>query len=210
MNQPIKSRILEPTKLTSGQLGIMREFLIETLDQAASAMGQMLRIRIKADLLGFGEGRIGRIQEFDDLGQFRVHVMKVALKGPIGGAFYFIINSHEVETINNVCLPKEVNAPTNSESRQIKFGFIAEIENMIAALATTEISEFLGVQLLGHVPEISVIQGSVVNDFLREEAKATNASFYVRSVLAGLVVEVSPHFIWMLDDEFKHILRMNS
>jgi len=210
MNQPLKSRPLETSKLTESQLGIMREFLVETLDQAASSMGQMLRIRIKADLLGFGEGDLDRIQEFDDLGQFRVHVMKVALKGPIGGAFYFIINSHEVETINNVCLPKEVSAPTNSESRQIKFGFIAEIENMIAALATTEISEFLGVQLFGQVPVISVIQGSLVNDFLREEAKANNSTFFVRSVLAGMVVEVSPHFIWMLDDEFKRILRINS
>jgi len=210
MNQPLKSRAAETPKLTEDQLGIMREFLVETLDQAASSMGQMLRIRIKADLLGFGEGEIDRIQEFDDLGQFRVHVMKVALKGPIGGAFYFIINSHEVDTINNVCLPKEVSAPTNSESRQIKYGFIAEIENMIAALATTEISEFLGVQLFGQVPVTNVIQGSAVNDFLWEEAKATNATFFVRSVLAGMVVEVAPHFIWMLDDEFKRILRMNS
>lgn len=210
MNQPLKSRSAEIPKLTEDQLGIMREFLVQTLDQAASSMGQMLRIRIKADLLGFGEGEIDRIQEFDDLGQFRVHVMKVALKGPIGGAFYFIVNSHELDTINRVCLPKEVSAPTNSESRQIKFGFIAEIENMIAALATTEISEFLGVQLFGQVPEISIIQGNAVNEYLWEEAHANHSTFFVRSVLAGMVVEVAPHFIWMLDDEFKRILRMNS
>lgn len=201
---------MDNDKLNEFQLEIVRDFLGETLDRASSAMGQMLRMRIKPELIGFGEGRWSSIQAFDDLGQFRVHVMKVMLKGSVGGAFYFLINSHEVETINRVCLPKQVEASTNSQSRQIKYGFISEIENMIAALATTEISEFLGVQLYGQVPETSVITGSVVNDFLRAEARANNANFYVRSILRGMNIEIQPHFVWMLDDEFKKILKLNT
>lgn len=206
LKQPSKG----PIKLNETQLEIVREFLEDTLSQAASSMGQMLRIRIQSDLLDYGEGELPYIQEFEDLGQFRAHVMKVALKGPIGGAFYFIINSHEVELINQVSLPKGVEPSTNSESRQIKFGFMAEIENMIAALAATEISDFLGVQLFGKVPEISVIKGIMVNEFLQAEASYYKASFHVNSVLKGVVVEVSPHFIWLLDDEFKKILTLNT
>jgi chemotaxis protein CheY-P-specific phosphatase CheC len=197
-------------RLNDFQLDIVRDFLTETLERTSSAMGQMLRMRVKSELIGFGEGRWSTIEAFDHLGQFRVHVMKVSLKGPVGGAFYFLINSHEVETINNNCLPKQMEAATNSENRQIKYGFISEIENTIAAMATTEISEFLGVQLFGMVPETSVIQGKVVNDFLRAEARANNANFYVRSIMKGINIDVAPHFVWMLDDEFKNILKLNT
>ena len=79
-------------ELNDTQLAIIREMLVETLEHAAESMGNMLRVRMKVELLGFGEGVFNPITEFDSLGKFRVHVVKVALKGEIGGAFYFLIN----------------------------------------------------------------------------------------------------------------------
>ena len=53
------------------QLGIIRKMLVETLEQAATSMGNMLRVRMKVQLLGFGDGIFNPIAEFDSLGKFR-------------------------------------------------------------------------------------------------------------------------------------------
>jgi len=43
--------------------------------------------------MGFGLGPIRRIAELDDLGRFKVHLMRVAFRGEINGALYFVINN---------------------------------------------------------------------------------------------------------------------
>ena len=191
------------------QLGIIRKMLVETLEQAATSMGNMLRVRMKVELLGFGEGLFNPITEFDSLGKFRVHVVKVALRGEIGGAFYFLINGHEVELINSTSMSKRISPSTNAKSRQLKHGFMTEIENMIAALSITEISEFLGVELLGGVPDITVMEGELINDYLEDEMFVNKASFHVTSLLSGVAVNISPYFIWMLDENFSRTLKLN-
>jgi len=196
-------------KLNETQIAIIREMLVETLERAATSMGNMLRVRMKADLLGFGDGVLASISEFDSLGRFRVHVVKVALRGEIGGAFYFLINGYEVDLINSTSMSKNITAKTNSQNRQLKHGFMIEIENMISALSIAEISEFLGMELLGGVPEITIMKGELINDYLLDEMVANKAVFHVTSLLSGVAVNISPYFIWMLDENFTRTLKLN-
>lgn len=205
-----RRQIQEEDKLGEQELDLIRDFLVESMNQAAESMGQMLHIRVKANLLSYGEGNFSPISDFDMLGKFRAHVMKVALNGPIGGAFYFIINWHEVELINRVCMPDSINPTTNSENRQLKIGIISEIENTIAAQSVHRISDFLGVQLLGGVPEMDTMEGERINDYLIEELYAHDASFYAQSVLNGVAVDISPYFVWMLDENFGKMLKLNT
>jgi chemotaxis protein CheY-P-specific phosphatase CheC len=202
--------MLDQERLGALELDLVKDFLVESMDQAAVSMGQMLHIRVKANLINFGEGQITPIAAFDQLGKFRAHVMKVALNGPIGGAFYFIINWHEVELINRVCMPDSINPATHSENRQMKIGIISEIENTIAAQSVSRISDFLGVQLLGGVPEMDTMEGERINEYLVEELYANKASFYAQSVLNGVAVDISPYFVWMLDDNFSKTLKLNT
>ena len=189
---------------------IIEELVEGALKKSAEAMEKMLKIRIKSDLLDFGAGRLRAISGFDELGRFKVHLVKVVLKGEIGGAFYFIINAHEVDLINQVCMPEDlVSSGKVAENKLMKHGFMSEIENMIAALSIGEISEFLGVQLLSEVPEVMILQGDEVNDFLFDENFSMKTAFFVKSELTGVVVNISPFFLWMLDDTFINKLRLN-
>lgn len=173
-------------------------------------MEKMLKIRIKSRLLDFGLGRLRPISGFDELGRFKVHLVKVQLKGEVGGAFYFVINAHEVDLINQVCVPEGMRVSgTVSENKLMKHGFMSEIENMIAALSIGEISEFLGVQLLSEVPKVMILQGDEVNEFLQSENFNAKTAFYVKSELTGVVVNISPFFLWMLDESFLEKLRLN-
>ena len=150
----------------------------------------------------------GPIDDFDSLGQFKVHVLKVALRGQIGGAFYFLVNGYEVELIYP-SMPKNLGTSTNLKARQMRCGFMTEIENMIAALSITEISEFLGVELLGSVPEITIMEGRGVKAYLEAEMYVNKTAFHVTAMFSGVIVEIAPYFIWMLDNKFTETLKLN-
>lgn len=195
--------------LNTTQYEILREMIDDTLGKAADAMEKMLRIRVKARDMDVGNGRFPNFDDFDMLGRFKVHLVKVEFGNEIRGAFYFIIKGHEVDLINSVCLPESVNNVKTGESKLMKHDFMLEIENMIASLSITEISDFLGVQLLGEVPVVKVMQGDQVNEYLKLEAEKNKASVHVKSVLAGVNVDVAPYFLWTLDHSFIDKLRLN-
>lgn len=191
------------------EVEVIQELVDVAIAKAVRSMELMLKIRVKAEHVRFGRGPLDHIAEFDSLGRFKVHMVKVAFKGDLKGSFYFIINGHEVDLINQVCLPEKIALDSRSESKLMSHGFMSEIENMIAAQSINEISEFLGVQLLGEVPEVNIMHGSKVNEYLEQENEWNKTAFFVRSVLSGVVVNVSPYFVWMLDQSFLDKLRQN-
>ena len=169
--------------LTKGELAITKELVHGAISKAVLSMQRMLQIPLRSDYIDFGNGSLEPISEFDLLGRFKVHLIRVVFKGDIKGAFYFAINGHEVHEITRACLPENIHSKNTPESKMMKLGFMVEIENMIAELAITEISDFLGVHLIGDVPTVKVMKGKMVNDYLREENEVHKTAFYVKSVL---------------------------
>ncbi len=189
---------------------IIKEMLSESLTKAAESMAQMLRIRVEPELIHFGEGQLMPLREFDELGRFKVNLMKVAFSGEINGAFYFVINNHEMDLINKVCLPADITASRSSHTKMMKHDFMSEIENLIANMSIAALSDFLGVQVIGDVPIIRNIKGELVNDYLANENELNKTNFFVKSTLNGIVVNIAPHFLWMIDENFIRITKLNT
>jgi chemotaxis protein CheY-P-specific phosphatase CheC len=188
---------------------IIEELVKSTLHKAASSMEMMLKIRIRAEHIKYAVGPTKPVAEWDQLGEFTVHIAKFAFTGDINGAFYFIINRPEIDLINRIGMPGELMPDNRPMSKVMQHGFMSEIENIIASNSLTEISNFLGVHMQGEVPEILIMQGKDINDYLLDENDILPTAFHVKSVLAGVAIEVAPHFIWMLDQKFNDILRQN-
>ena len=188
---------------------IVEDMILESLDKAATSMEQMLKIRVKPKITGFGLGPIRHIPEFDDLGRFKVNLMKVAFRGEINGALYFVINNHEMDLINRVNLPESVVSTRNTQTKMMKHDFMSEIENLIANQSIAALSEFLGVQVIPEVPIIRNMRGDLVNGYLENENDQINTQFYVKSVLTGVVVNISPYFLWLIDENFMRISKLN-
>ncbi len=196
-------------ELSKLHLEIIEEMIMESLNKAALSMEQMLRIRVNPELIQFGEGELKSLHEFDDLGRFKVNLMKVAFNGEINGAFYFIINSHEMDLINQVCLPESVNTTRNSQTKMMKHDFMSEIENLIANMSIAALSDFLGVEVYGEVPIVRNMKGELVNSYLENENEINQTNFFVKSMLNGSVVNIAPHFLWMIDEHFVRITKLN-
>lgn len=188
---------------------IIRDMIAESIERAAQSMEQMLRIRISPRLIDFGQGKLKQLNEFDELGRFKVNLMKVAFSGEINGAFYFIINNHEMDLINRVCLPESVNTGPRSQNKIMKHDFMSEIENLIASMSISTLSDFLGVQVIGDVPIIRNMKGELVNEYLENENDQIQTDFFVKSTLNGTVVNISPHFLWMIDKNFLRYSKLN-
>ena len=75
--------------ITDAHLQVYREMIEEALTKAAMSMGQMLRIRMKYDLIDFGHGLLDSIDEFDLLGRFKANVVKVAFSEEIKWSLLF-------------------------------------------------------------------------------------------------------------------------
>jgi len=189
---------------------IIEEMISESLKKAAKSMEQMLRIRVNPKLIQYGEGYLKPLHEFDDLGRFKVNLMKVAFKGEINGAFYFVINSHEMDLINQVNLPDDITYSRSSEHKMMRNDFMAEIENLIANMSIAALSEFLGVEVTGEVPIVRNMKGELVNAYLENENEQNQTGFFVRSTLNGVVVNIAPHFLWMIDENFVRITKLNT
>ncbi len=196
--------------LSEIHLEIIEEMITESLNKAAQSMEQMLKIRVNPDLKQFGEGQLHSIREFDDLGRFKVNLMKVAFNGEINGAFYFVINNHEMDLINSVCLPDDITGSRNSHTKMMKHDFMSEIENLIANMSIAALSEFLGVQVIGEVPIVRNMKGELVNAYLENENELNKTNFFVNSTLNGAVVNIAPHFLWMIDDNFIRVTKLNT
>ncbi|MFK7953212.1 MAG: hypothetical protein AB8B73_10230 [Ekhidna sp.] len=197
------------TSIEDVHKNIIEGMINEALAKAADSMGKMLKIRMSPDLIDYGIGRLHKVREFDDLGRFRVNLMKVAFKGEICGAFYFVINTPEMELINKVCLPDEITEGRSSVNKMMKHDFMSEIENLIASQSIAALSDFLGVQLLGEVPLVRIIKGELVNDYLENENDQVKTQFFVKANLKGVAVNISPYFLWMIDENFMKVSRLN-
>ncbi len=195
--------------LSNFQFEIINELVDDSLQKAVSSMSNMLNIRLQKNYVNFGLGPLKGIDEINQLGRFKVHVIKVPFNGEIGGAFYFIINAHEVGTINRACLPESVTSVWSAANKEMKIDFILEIENIMAAMSIAEISELLGVQILGEVPKALILRGEEVNAYLKEENLNHKTAFYCRSVLSGLDLDIAPYFLWMMDQTFVDKLKEN-
>ncbi len=196
--------------LNPAQLEIIRELVDDAMSKTVKSMEQMLNIPLRVDFIDFGNGYLSRIHEFDQLGRFKVNVVKVTFRGEVKGACYFLINAYEIDAINRWVLPESVTSKKNAASRMMKKSFMSEIENMIAALSISEISDSLGVELLGDVPQVRVMRGEEVNEFLESENELNETAFHVKTILAGRYgVNVAPFFIWLLDRNFIEKLKLN-
>lgn len=202
--------MLPDMRLTAEQKEIIDELVQNALAKAVQSMEKMLKIRVTSSVVNFGLGPVEEMPEFDQLGRFKVHLVKMVFGGDIHGAFYFIINDHEVDLINSVCLPEELKSEKLNETKIMKHGFMSELENVIAALSINEISEYMGVNLELKVPQVQIVPGTDVNKFLEKENKIHKTAFHVKAVLEGMVVNIAPIFIWVLDENFIRVLRLNT
>ena len=127
---------------------------------------------------------------------------KTELKGQLKGTSHLIFSEDEVTKIYKACLPPNIINDDSAESKMMKMGFLSEIDNMVAAAVITEFSNFLGLDLFGHVPSLQVMSSREVNEFLEKESGEFDSVIHFKANFHGIELNISPDFIWIFQDKF--------
>jgi len=136
-----------------------------------------------------------------------VHVIKTELVGQLKGTSHLIFTEKEVYSLYEACLPKKLLNDHSPESTMMKLGFLTEIDNMVAAAVITEFSNFLGVDIFGHVPSLHVMPENEVNSYLEKEVSDLDSMIHFKAIFEGTEIDIAPDFIWIFQDEFMNKIK---
>ncbi|MBV6646286.1 MAG: hypothetical protein KI790_12600 [Cyclobacteriaceae bacterium] len=189
------------TELEKNEADIATKLIFDGLSMAKLSMEQILQSPISIKKIDYGDddNKVPRfLPENDDL----VHLISTTLMGELKGTSYLIFSEGEVNKICKACLPAGVLENDTPEGKMMKMGFLTEIDNMVSAAVITEFSNFLGLDIFGHVPSLQVIKASAVNGFLEEETTEFDSVIHFKANFHGAELDVSPDFVWIFQKEF--------
>jgi chemotaxis protein CheY-P-specific phosphatase CheC len=187
--------------LNEDELRIATKLIFDGLSMAKVSMEQILQSPIIIEKIDFEHSESGA-PRFTDQTTGSVHLIKTELIGELKGLSHLIFSESEVSKLYKACLPPNIINDDSPEANIMKMGFLTEIDNMVAAAVITEFSNFLGVEIYGHVPNLIVLKATEVNNFLKKEAEQYDSFVRFKATFHGSELDISPDFLWMFQNKF--------
>jgi len=188
--------------LGENEIEVATKLINGGLSMAKTSMELILQSPIAIEKVDYGDEAQGLGNKYNLPGDHNVSLLKTELMGDLKGSCHLIFTSDEVDKINKACLPQKVLADDSEQAKMMKLGFLTEIDNMVAAAVITEFANFLGLDLYGQVPSLHVVKSSEVNDYLGKESEVFDTVIHFKAIFNGSELEITPHFVWMVQDEF--------
>lgn len=186
--------------LKEKELEVATKLIFEGLSMAKSSMEKILRIPIELRQIDYDHSQWSHGKRFsNDLE--KVHVIKTELRGQLKGTSHLMFTETEVQNIYKACLPPSIWSKESPENSMMKVGFLTEIDNMVAAAVITEFSNFLGVDIFGHVPSLSVVSAKEIKEYLRKESVGFDSIVCFKAIFHGSELDISPDFVWIFQEE---------
>lgn len=127
-------------------------------------------------------------------------ILITELIGQLDGESYLVFNPQEKEQICDMCRAMFGNNNAIDDDTILK-----EVDNIISAAVVTEFSNQLNIRIFGDVPKLSTDMDDIIEGLIGEGNKyiiLTDAHFIFENN-----VEVTPQFIWKLDEAFLELFR---
>lgn len=130
------------------------------------------------------------------------YLLTTIIKGDFGGKAYLIFSDQEVETLLSTA-GVDLNAFEDPEVKlALAADFLLETDNIITASVVTQFANLLNHKIYGDVPKLNVMPSNELNEYLHNTNSGDLKIFYFSTEFRTKKVNVSPEFIWLLDDNF--------
>ena len=129
-------------------------------------------------------------------------LLKTELMGELSGISYLYISEQQAKVVFDKCLP-EWDGNNPDSRKEMEKAILMEIDNMLAASVVTKLSNLLGVNLYGGVPEIMVLTDKETDQLFEQQQKefpGASCYSYFRPLSAQ---SFQPGFTWFFGDDFK-------
>lgn len=188
-------------KLNENELEVASKLVFDGMSMAKKSMEQILQSPIKMEKIDWSNDDVP-LPKYQNSANQSVHVIRTNLIGELKGTSHLIFSEDEVTKVLRACLPANIVESNSPESKMMKMGFLTEMDNMMAAAVITEFSNFLGLEIYGHVPSLEVVKGSEINAFVEKEVGEFDAIVHFKAIFHGQELDISPDFIWIFQEEF--------
>ncbi|MEL6558228.1 MAG: hypothetical protein AAFQ94_08595 [Bacteroidota bacterium] len=192
--------------LKENEIQVATKLINGGLSMAKTSMEQILQSPITIQKIDYSKNSEAP-HRYENPSNSNVHLLKTGLMGDLKGSCYLIFTAEEVEKINKACLPEAVLKDDSDQAKMMKMGFLTEIDNMVAAAVITEFANFLGLELFGMVPSLHVVKSLEVNNYLSEESEQFDTVIHFKAVFHGQELDITPHFVWMVQKEFMNKIK---
>ncbi|MEM9325113.1 MAG: hypothetical protein AAGA85_05640 [Bacteroidota bacterium] len=182
------------------EMEVATKLIFDGLSMAKASMEQILQSPITIKKIDYSDEN-KELPTFDANAAQEVHLIRTELIGDLKGISHLIFTEDDVHRICAACLPGNVLEDDSPESQMMKMGFLTEIDNMVAAAVITEFSNFLGLDIFGHVPSLHVMKSNEVNDYLAKESTDIDSIIHFKAIFHGAELDISPDFVWIFQNE---------
>lgn len=189
-------------KLNETELEVASKLVFDGLSMAKRSMEQILQSPISLEKVDYSSSVHEPLPTYDKHEEESVHVIKTQLIGELKGTSHLIFSEDEVAKVFKACLPANLIESDSPESKMMKMGFLTEIDNMMAAAVITEFSNFLGLEIYGHVPSLNVMKANELNGFLEKESGEFDSIIHFKAIFHGKELDIAPDFVWIFHEEF--------
>lgn len=134
--------------------------------------------------------------------QGELYVLITQIIGDVSGKSFLIINQEETNEIY-----KAINSSVTNIS--LKEGFLLEIDNIISASVIAEMSNALGIEIYGDVPQLVKVHAKNLQDFMCADVKKDNPSSIIFSNTTFQFEKserVHPQFIWKISSKIFELM----
>jgi len=157
-------------------------------ERAALSFSGIILNRVTVD--GASIQRAGLFSSMEDKGE--LFVLMTQLMGEVAGKCYLILNFDASQ---------EIKANMGHLSRELHEAALLEIDNIVSASVISDLSNALGIELYGDVPNLVKIHSSDLREFLRLESEGSDFGqtiFAKTTFNINNTEKISCQFIWKL------------
>lgn len=172
------------------------------LAKAAFSLGQIIQSEVHIDAIDFAIEKTDDITLFTSKTNTSTHLLETVIKGEFKGVCYLVLSMDDVTKIQKKCLQASILESNAPNDIMMKKAILTEIDNMLSAAVITEFANRLNVNIYGDVPNLKVIEQDSVNKVIGKDAQEYKCLLHFKAVLHAIELDISPDFIWLLDDDF--------
>ncbi|MDH5366261.1 MAG: hypothetical protein OEW67_04690 [Cyclobacteriaceae bacterium] len=190
-------------KLTISQSEIANDIINRGLVEAAFSLEQIIQSEVNIETIDFLLNNENDTQLFTLKDSTSTHyLIETVIKGEFKGVCYLVLSKDDVNKIHKKCLSANILESNAPNDIMMKKAILTEIDNMLSAAVITEFANRLNVNIYGDVPKLRVVEQNEANQIIRKEAKEYNCLLHFNAVLHAKELDISPDFLWLLDDDF--------
>lgn len=172
------------------------------LQKAAESMAFFTKEKVDITASEVKKEKLSKIDEIiDGTSADLNYVLTTEIKGELKGVCYLIFSEKEVEKILELTLPEKLRADPE-KLRIMGDAVLLEMDNIIVASVVTQFSNAFEFKMYGDVPQL----GKTTQNDLRKKLKSENNGrehfIYFKSEMHTENLDISPDFIWILEDNF--------